>query len=166
MPDIDVNKAQRFSLAALAEEVGTVSFLRVIRKKGSYTEEVVTPIRDFYQVIPAVRTTLPEDDATVVASVSVDEIAVVRWSLDLLNASTGERASWDVTATHDGTASADATTVDYIVNGLGPVRADIALIAVALSGVGAAQTMALTVTTAAGATGWVACVAPRATLHD
>lgn len=47
MPDHDVNKAVRMSLADLLGEVGAVTFIRAIRKRRSYTEEVAIPIADF-----------------------------------------------------------------------------------------------------------------------
>jgi hypothetical protein len=101
-------------------------------------------------------TALVANTPTTVASVLVDAVRSVVWDVLVQNPATGEAERWTVESLHNGTATTDAATVDFTVNGLGPNTGNISIIAASLNGAGPTQTMRLQIT--ATAANWAASV--------
>ena len=86
---------------------------------------------------------------TVIDSVLVDDVKAVRW---LVHVQQGNKVqTFEIDATHDGTASADAVDTDFTKYAKLKMNGNIVglTVAVSLTGVAAAQTMQLTVTSSA-----------------
>jgi len=84
----------------------------------------------------------------IVDSVTVDSVEAIKWMISIQDAATGvDKESYEVYASHNGTATADATSADHTKyakvksgNGVAGLAFD-----VVLSGAGAAQNMQLSV---------------------
>jgi hypothetical protein len=87
--------------------------------------------------------------ATTVDTVLVDEVQTVKWFVTVFDeADTDQKESVEIYATHDGTATSDATFADYNISSKLRLNGNIAGLDfdIVLSGTGAAQTMGLQIT--------------------
>lgn len=119
---------------------------------GTFTGRAIQDARTTKQALQDLETALEaRSQATgvtaqaTVDSVLVDDIKMAKWLVHVFEQATPANIkSMEVLAVHDGTAAADATSVDNSVSGVLKLGANFNLeISVDLSGVGAAQVMRL-----------------------
>ena len=94
--------------------------------------------------------------ATNLATVLIDEVGSIEWSVTYYNPTSGARTGYRMWGVHDGTTGADAAATDLNIVTTATLGAITVTTTLDLSGVGAAQEMQLnTLMTGAG---WYAAV--------
>lgn len=90
------------------------------------------------------------------ASISVDSVGTIEWSLNLYKEATADRYHFRLVGAHDGTTGSDATGIQLSQQGTIAFGTNDVVLALVLSGVGPAQVMELQAT--AGSGNWKAAL--------